>query len=188
MPVSQHKTKKTTACDCSVGGPDDVFHVSWKCAHYASFRAPISHLSRRILRSKSCFRFATIACEDDADLATDVVLVPQTLVNIWQASIKNHLYGDLGPGARGPQRFLLNLLLSRRAKARFWKTAVISLPVAACGAVMRYVCTGAQASETQDILQSYKQCVQKDLDRCSGSIHLLFRTTLTGLWTCTRPL
>ncbi|CAE6972997.1 unnamed protein product [Symbiodinium sp. CCMP2592] len=99
--VSQRKTKKETVCDCSVGGPADVFHVSWKCAHYASLRAPISHLSRRLCRSKSCFHFATIVCEDDADVATDVVLIQTTLVNIWQASVKNYLYGDLGPGVRG---------------------------------------------------------------------------------------
>ena len=97
--VSQHKLKQCTECDCAIGGVLDVCHVSWTCAHFAHLRGPIAHLEARVQRSKPCFRYATIVCYADADLAADVILVQQTLVNIWQCHIKSYLYGDIGPGA-----------------------------------------------------------------------------------------
>ena len=163
--VSQHKTKQATACDCSIGGPADVFHISWKCAHYASLRAPINHLSRRIRRSKSCFRFATIVCEDDADLATDVVLIQQTLVNIWQASIKTYLYGDLGPGAREPAE-----VTSQPAAAPTGENAILEnghyiIAMMGGGVWCRKCGTFVREPKHRRLKISYRQCPQKDLDR-----------------------
>ena len=64
----------------------------------SSSRLYISHLSHRIRRAKSCFRYATIVCSDDSDLADCVELKQQTLVSIWRTQIRSYLYGVVGPG------------------------------------------------------------------------------------------
>ena len=96
--VTRHRNQQTTNCNCSMGGPQSIQHISWHCPHYQQKRDAIRALMPRILRSKPCFQYATILTDADSDLFDNIILIQSTLVDIWQDFIRAYLTGDL-PGA-----------------------------------------------------------------------------------------
>ena len=100
--VTRHKFQRNTDCDCQVGGPQTVDHISWHCAHYDQLRAPVAHLRRRLRHAQPCFVYATIVTEPDADLTPHVRVVESTLVDVWQQHIQNYISGDFARPGDGP--------------------------------------------------------------------------------------
>ena len=72
--VTRHRSQQATTCNCSLGGPQSIEHISWECPHYHNQRAGIHHLMPRIRRSKPCFQYATILTQTDFDLTDDLIL------------------------------------------------------------------------------------------------------------------
>ena len=92
--VTRHRTNQTTLCDCELGEPQTIEHISWTCSHHTVERQPIHQLLPRIKKSKPCFQYATLLTEADSDLAPHLILIQTTLVNIWQDHIRSYLMGD----------------------------------------------------------------------------------------------
>ena len=165
--ISQHKFQTTTECDCAVGGTLDVFHVSWTCAHYAELRRPISHLSRRIRRAKSCFRYATIVCNADSDLADCVELIQQTLVTIWQTQIRSYLYGDadLGQHVSAPAADVPATVSIDSGDNAIHENGHYIVSMLGGGVWCRKCGVFVREPKHRRLKISYRRCTQIDLDR-----------------------
>ena len=92
--VTRHRVNQTTDCDCELGGPQTIEHISWNCTHHTIKRQPIHHLLKRIQKSKPCFQYATILTPADYDLSEHLTLIQSTIIHIWQDTIRMYLQGE----------------------------------------------------------------------------------------------
>ena len=131
--VTRHRVNQTTDCDCELGGPQTIEHISWNCTHHIIKRQPIHHLLKRIQKSKPCFQYATILTPADFDLSEHLTLIQSTIIDIWQDTIRMYLQGEqpldsaIDPTSSSSQTPSHNRLVSEGFHERNWSQLVWSV-------------------------------------------------------------
>ena len=93
--------KDLQSVQCPCGGDPTVLHISWSCPLFADLRKPIQHIDFRTL--PTCTQYAALIPQHLNMPDQQVLILQQTLVNIWRQYIQDFKSGQRSETARTAQ-------------------------------------------------------------------------------------